>query len=169
MQEEYESALEGDEDLDKKIVKLGEFNELAYEDLILSINTSYYVGNVAFKLVKNAKSKDFLEGNCKVAQDRLVSKYAPHTASSLLKLKSEFHNSKLESIDKVPNEWISHLEGLRICMNVFGHKSIVSDEDFMIHVLNNLLKEYDIILNRLKNHLTATGDDALTIYSICKK
>ena len=37
-QEEYDSALEGDDDLNKKIVKLGEFNELAYEDLILLIN-----------------------------------------------------------------------------------------------------------------------------------
>ena len=36
-QDEYKSALEGDEDLDKKIAKLGELNELEYEDLILSI------------------------------------------------------------------------------------------------------------------------------------
>ena len=119
-QEENESALEGDENPDKRIVKLGELNELAYEDLILSINTSSSVGRVAFGLVKNAKSEDFLEGNCKVAWNRLVSKYALHTASSLLKLKSEFHNSKLESIDKDPNKWISHLEWLRIQMNEFG-------------------------------------------------
>ena len=99
-QEEYDEALEGDDDLDKKIVKLGELNELAYEDLILSINTNSSMGKVAFGLVKNAKSVDFPEGNCKVAWDRLVSKYAPHTASSLLKLKSKFHNSKLDSIDK---------------------------------------------------------------------
>ena len=65
-----------------------------------SINTSSSVGKVAFGLVTNMKSDDFLEGNCKVAWDRLVSKYAPHTASSRLKLKSEFHDSKLESIDK---------------------------------------------------------------------
>ena len=56
-QEEYENALEGNEDLDKKIVKLGELNELAYKDLILSIN------KVAFGLGKNEKSTDFLEGN----------------------------------------------------------------------------------------------------------
>ena len=130
--EEYKSALEGDEDLNKKIVKLDELNELAYEDLILLINTSSSVGKVAFGLVKNAKSEGFLEGNCKLAWDRLVSKYALHTASSLLKLKSEFHNSKLESIDNDPNEWISHLEGLRIRMTKFGHKGNVSDENFMI-------------------------------------
>ena len=79
MQEEYESALEADDDLDEKSVELGELN----------------LGKVAFGLVKNAKSEDFLEGNCKVAWDRLVSKYVLHTASSLQKLKSEFHNNKL--------------------------------------------------------------------------
>ena len=39
----------------------------------------------------------------------------------------------------------------------------------MIHVLNNLPKEYNVILDGLENHLKATGDDALTIDSICKK
>ena len=89
-------------------------NELAYEDLILSINTRSSVGKVVFGLVKNVKNEDFPEGNCKVAWDRLVSKYALYTALSLLKLKSEFHNSKLELVDKYPDKWISHLEGLRI-------------------------------------------------------
>ena len=45
----------------------------------------------------------------------------------------------------------------------------MSDEDFMIHVQNNLPKEYDVIFNGLENHLTTTGDDALTIDLICKK
>ena len=72
--EEYEEALEGDNELDKKIVKLGELNELAYKDLILSINTNSFVGiKRTFGLVKNAKSVDFPEGNCKIAWDRLVS------------------------------------------------------------------------------------------------
>ena len=39
----------------------------------------------------------------------------------------------------------------------------------MIHVLNNLPDEYDVILNGLENHLMATGDDALMINSIRKK
>ena len=168
-QEKYENALKGDDDLDKKIVKLGELNELAYKNLILSINTSSSVGKVAFGLVKNANSEDFPEGNCKVVWDRLVSKYALHTASPLLKLKSEFHNSRLESIDKDPNEWISHLEGLQIQITKFRQKGNVSDEDFMIHLLNNLPMEYDVILDGLENHLTATGKNALSIDSIHKK
>ena len=40
MQEDYDNALEGDMDLHRKIIKLGELNESSYEDLILSINTS---------------------------------------------------------------------------------------------------------------------------------
>ena len=39
----------------------------------------------------------------------------------------------------------------------------------MIHVLNNLPEEYDVILDGLENHLTATRDEALTIHSICTK
>ena len=39
----------------------------------------------------------------------------------------------------------------------------------MIHVLNNLPKDYDVILNGLNNCLTATGDDVFTINVIPKK
>ena len=54
-------------------------------------------------------------------------------------------------------------------MNKFSQKVNVSDEDFMIHVLNNWPKKYDVILDGLENCLTATGIDVLTIDSICKK
>ena len=73
-----------------KDVKLGESNELAYKDLILSINTSFSVGKIALGLVRNAKNADFLEGNCKIAKDRLVSKYAPHMALSFMNSKMSF-------------------------------------------------------------------------------
>ena len=98
-----------------------------------------------------------------------VGKYALHTALSLLKLKSEFHNSKFDSVDKDPDEWISHLEGLRIQTNKFSQKGSVSDEDFMIHVLNNLPNEYDVIPDGLENHLTVIGENALNIDSIREK
>ena len=39
----------------------------------------------------------------------------------------------------------------------------------MIYVLNNLSKEYNVILDGLENHLMATGDNALTIDSIHEK
>ena len=90
MQGEYENALKGNVDLNIKIKKLGELNKLAYEDLILSINTNSLEVMIAFGMVRNAKSLELPKGNCKVAWGRLVNKYAPHTTSSLLKLKCEF-------------------------------------------------------------------------------
>ena len=95
------------------MIKLGELNELAYKDLILSINTSSSVGKVEFRLVRNAKNAAFPEGNFKIVCYRLT-KYVPHAASSLLELKSEFHNRKLESIKNNPDELILNLDGLRI-------------------------------------------------------
>ena len=112
--DEYENAMKGKTDLNNKIVKLGELNELSYEDLILSIYTSSSLDKVAFDLVRNAKSTDFPESDCKIGWERLVSKYALHTASSLLKLKRKFHNSKLKSIKKDPDKWVSNLEWLQL-------------------------------------------------------
>ena len=91
-------------------------------------------------------------------------KYALHTASSLLKLKSKFQNSKL-SIEKDPDDWIPNLEGLFIQMNKFRLKGNITDEDLMIHVMYDLPEEYDVILDGLKNCLTLSGDDALTMTS----
>ena len=59
-QDECEEALKGNDDLNKKNVEIGELNKLAHKDLILSIDTSSFVGKVAFGLVKNAKSREFL-------------------------------------------------------------------------------------------------------------
>ena len=64
-QDEYENAFECDTNLDKKILKLNDLN------LILLINTSSSVGKVAFEVVRNTKKACLLEGNCKIAWDRL--------------------------------------------------------------------------------------------------
>ena len=57
---------------------------------------------------------------------------------------------------------------MQIRMNKFGLKDNVTDKDFMIHVLNNLPKEYDVIPDGLENCLMASGNDVLTINMIHK-
>ena len=106
-QAEFDLAELGTTDEDKKTVKVGLLNELAYEDIILSISHTSKSGKVAFNLVKNCKSDDYPEGNCRLAWDRLVKKYEPHTALNLLKLKKEFANSKLEDGGSDPDVWVS--------------------------------------------------------------
>ena len=74
----------------------------------------------------------------------------------MLKLKREFHNSKLKLIEKGPEKWISNLEKLRICVDEFDQKSSIFDEDFMIYVLSIFSKEYGETLDGLKNCLIAS-------------
>ena len=69
-------------------------------------------GKVTFSLVCNAKKSECPEGKFTIAWDRFINKYALHTASSPLKLKSEFHNRKFDSVEKVLDEWISTLKRL---------------------------------------------------------
>ena len=52
-------------------------------------------------------------------------------------------------------------------MNEFGLKRNLTDEYFMIHVLNDIPKEYDLIYNGLEN-CPASWDDVLTINVIPK-
>ena len=99
---------------------------------------------------------------------RKLQEHAQNTAMSLLKLTNIF-TSKLESIEKDTDEWISNLEVVWIWISKFRLKGNITDEDFTIHVLNNLPEEYNVILNGLDNHLTLSGDDMLTIEVICEK
>ena len=63
-----------------------------------------------FSLVENCKTNEYPEGNLRLTWDRLVTKYALKTAPSLLKWKKKFANSKLDSVEKHPDEWITELE-----------------------------------------------------------
>ena len=91
-----------------------------------------------FSSVKNCKTSDYPEGNCKLAWDHLVTKYAPKTAPSLLKLKEKFANSRLEFVEKYLDEWITELESIHNDIKVIPIATKMSDMDFMIHILNNL-------------------------------
>ena len=72
----YRSILLGNEQLpsdsedvskDKKKQKLRNLNELAYEDLILSIDGSSNSGRVAFQIVRNCKTDELKEGDSSLA------------------------------------------------------------------------------------------------------
>ena len=160
---EYELAVLGSSDDDKKIAKVGELNSLAFEDIVLSINATSAKGKVAFSLVKNCKSDDFPEGNSRLAWDRMKRKYQPHTVPSLLKLEKQFINCRLENVDEDPEDWISKLETIRNEIENVPGATKKTDRDFLIHVLNNLPVEYDLVTIDLEKKLMNTGSGALTI------
>ena len=53
------NVLFSDKEINKKIIKLDEINELACEDLLFLININSSVSNAAFAQVRNAKSTHF--------------------------------------------------------------------------------------------------------------
>jgi hypothetical protein len=52
-------------------MKIFDWNNLAYIDLILSIDVKTSSGKVAFNMVKGYKTKDHTEGNAAMAWERL--------------------------------------------------------------------------------------------------
>ena len=54
-------------------------------------------------------------------------------------------------------------------MSEFGMKGNISNENLVVHVVNNLLEEDNIILDGLKNCLIFSGPDALIIEIISEK
>ncbi len=71
-------------------------NELAFEELVLSNDTSKGDGRVTFQVVCCCKSDDYKNGNAADAWKCLTAdKYVPNMASIKLELKSEFQKMKL--------------------------------------------------------------------------
>lgn len=156
---EYTAAEDEATAAKKLTVELWRLNELAFEDLLLSINTKTSSGTTAFNLVDTCTTSDQPEGNCKIAWDRLVAKYQPKTAPSYIQLKKDFANSRLRDLDVRPDERMSELESLRSEMNkvTIAGKSDMTDVDVIIHILSNLPEEYEVAVSELENKLRDTS------------
>jgi hypothetical protein len=153
-----ESTAEGRE---KK--RLQKANESAYTDLILSVDGTNVNGRVAFNLIRLSVTIDRAEGDARMAWMRLRNKYAMKSAPSLMALKKEFANSRLANRREDPDVWISNLEDLKLRLEEQGSK--LDNVDFMVHVLNNLPKEYEVSQAKLEDRLN-DDIDPLTIEEI---
>ena len=128
-------------------IKIKDLNEDAYSDLVLSIDTTTSAGKVAFSYVRGTKSPDYEDGNAAIAFKRLTNKYAPKTAPSLAKINREFYQAKLKKqVD--PDFFITKLESLRTMMGEMD--SHITDKQFIMHVMNNLNKDYENTVENLE-------------------
>ena len=75
-------------------------------------------------------------------------KYAPNMAPIKLELKSEFQKTKLRDASEDPDVWISNLESIRARLKDLS--ADISDEDFIVHVLNGLPAEYEVQVSKLE-------------------
>jgi hypothetical protein len=106
-------------DIGKKMARTIELNEVAYTELILTIDVKGSHGKIAFNIVKECKS------------------------TSMVKLDKQFRDSTLKKVQD-PEVWMAELEDFRMILDYMGSR--VSENEFMIHVLNNLPTEYDLQL-----------------------
>lgn len=121
----------------------------------MCIETSNANGKVAFNLVRAAKTKTIKDGNANVAYKKLKAKYAPDTAPTLTKLHKQFYSFKLNK-NADPDVFITTLEDLRVRMEEM--ESSMSDEQFMVYVLNNLTTDYDTLIDLLGRRIGSTND-----------
>jgi hypothetical protein len=120
----------------KKAKELRDLNELAYEDLILSIDRKKNSSRVAFNIVKGCRTSEYEDGNARLAWTRLKEKYASQSVPSRMKLVREFAQSRLANVNKDPDIWLTELEDLRTRIDSMS-KRPMEDEDFYAHVLNS--------------------------------
>jgi hypothetical protein len=91
-----------DEDIDetsengKKKSIIIELNEIAYIELILSIDVKASSGKVAFNITRECKTKDYPDGNGAIALEGLKNRYEPISAPSMVKLQKKFRELSLK-------------------------------------------------------------------------
>ena len=144
--EDYEM----DSEEGKKLTIATDMNELAYTELILSIDDKTSNGKVAFNLVKGCKNKDYADGNASMAWERLRNKFEPQSAPSLVKMEKQFRQCALKK-GQDPDVWITELEDYRMKLDELG--SSISENQFILHILNNMTADYDLQLAMMEKRL----------------
>jgi gag-polypeptide of LTR copia-type len=113
-----------------------ELNTIAYNDLLQSVSEA-----ISFNLVRTGITVELPDGSAAQAWKNLCSKYSPNTVAEKIRLKKELQQLKLESASDDPDVWLTKLELIR--MQLIKFKAAVSDNDLIVHVLNNLPSDYN--------------------------
>ena len=117
-------------------------NRKAYNELLLCCQDE-----ISFGAVDEAISDEYPDGNCQEAWSNLLDKYEPRTTTTKVELKKKFAEMKLPQ-GSDPDIWINKLEQVRQLLRNTGHK--MSEEDLLIHILNNMTIEYETLVERLE-------------------
>src|SRR5210317_644145 len=135
-------------DAGKKQQKLRDKNREAFNDLIFSCNDEVSIG-----AIEAATSDDYEEGNARQAWKNLLEIYQPQMMTNKTALFKEFTNSALSDSSKNLDIWIDELENIRKRLKLVGIEK--TDEEMVMHILNNLPKEYDMLMSILEHEVNS--------------
>jgi len=137
-----EIVAKGGKNYDEFVTK----NDVAFAELLISCES-----DAAFGIVHTSRSEGHPEGDACLAWTKLRNKYEPTTKSNLIKVKKEFTQSKLESVEIDPDNWIKDLVNMKRKLEIMG--SPMSELDLIVHILHNLPTEYENTVEILENEL----------------
>ena len=115
-----------------------------------------------FYIIKSCKTKDHPDGNAATAWEKLKNKYEPVSAPTLVKLEKQFRELSLKK-GQDPEIWIMELEDLRVRLETM--QSSISENQFMIHILNNLTSDYELQLAMMERRV-GDSERPLTVEEI---
>jgi gag-polypeptide of LTR copia-type/Zinc knuckle len=94
--------------------------------------------------------------------ERLKNKYEPISAPSIVKVEKQFRGLALKK-GQDPEVWITELEDLHMRLEDMGSSN--SDNQFMIHMLNNLTSDYELQLALMEKRV-GDAEKPLTVEEI---
>jgi hypothetical protein len=97
-----------------------------------------------------------------MAWERLKNKFEPSSAPTLVNLEKQFRQCSLKK-GKDPDIWITELEDCQMRLEELG--SSISDNQFILHILNNMTVDYDLQLAMMEKRV-ADKSNPLTIDKI---
>jgi gag-polypeptide of LTR copia-type len=124
-------------------------NTLAYVDVTLA-----YKEDVIFGIVDEATLTTFPIGDARIAWAGLKQRFEPDNGAMKVQMKSEFQQMKPLRAEDDSDPWITKVESLRR-----RHWSLgvtISDEDVILHILNNIPKEYATTIEICEEDLTGS-------------
>ena len=140
--------------------KLANMNDKAYNELVLSC-----VDETSSSIVDGAKTSELAKGDVKLAWNELKLRFEPETGTELVRLKREYNGLQMKA-NEDPDDYLTRLDNYRNKMKRAPFHHIIRDQDFFIHVLNTLPKEYKSVVEALERKL---GKGTLTMTKVKSK
>ncbi len=141
----YKKYLEGRLDVNTgNLSAYTEMNTYTYGDLILNTD------GVAFSIVEMSKTEEFPEGDARKAWLQLKERFEAETYTTKVQLKREFAGCRPQR-GQDPDMWLMELEYIRQRLDKMDCK--MQEEDLIAHIVSNLGKEYDQLVNVLEGEL----------------
>jgi hypothetical protein len=107
--------------------------------------------DTCFGIINSSRNELMPDEDARLAWMNLTSIFDPKTKAILIQLKRQFLDIRLNDIGLDPDQWIQSLEGMQRKLRILGHQ--VTEIDIIIHILQNLPKEYENTVELLENNL----------------